>query len=543
LAVRDGELFVSSPQTDVVKVYSTETFELLRQFDVEQPNDLAFDSTGDLWILQRDPIQREDNPRITRYSRNGELRPQQIVFDSTSQPTAIAFNNDGQLLVTDNGVRQQVLIYGNLDAEPLIVDTFGVEGGIYSGVPGEIAPLKFYDLQGIGVDAEGNYYVGMGSYTSGTHLQSYTPDGQLRWEVQGLFFVDSVGIDPTTDGTVVYGKHERFTLNYDVSEPGTEANYVAYTFNPFKYPDDFRNTTSPTDVFVQYIEGQPFLYMTDMYASYVAVYRFNSETDGEIAIPSALFTKEPVDQVPPTIRQPENSAVIWRDANGDGGFDEGEFDFQPDPQDNVYTWGWWVDSDGTVWRANREDGIRSFPVQGLDEHGNPIYTFATSTLEENPKPFNLWFGDNGDINRVLYYPETDTLYLTGYTGEYPNVMDEWGQLGRVIVRYDDWGSGDREPDWQLVPQQSPEIGSQGLDIAGDYVFVANTYPEPSHINVYRLDTGEFVTRFAPDASVGNYSGWFDIRYPIRATRRSNGEYVVFAEEDGRGKNLLYRWIP
>lgn len=542
LAVYENELFVSSPQTNQIKVYSTDTFELLRQFNVERPNEIAVDAAGDLWILQRDPIGLANTPLISRYSNDGTPHPKQITFDVTSQPTAIAFDNQGRLLVTDNGVRQQVLIYGNLDSQPTIVDTFGTEGGIYSGVPGEIKPLKLYDLQGIGVDEEGNFYIGMGSYRSGTHLQSYTPGGELRWEVMGLFFVDSVGIDPKSDGMNVYGKHERFVLDYSTTIPGTEATYIAYTLNPFKYPDDIRNFSMPTNVFVQYVHGQRFLYMTDMYSSYIAVYRFEPTTDGEIAIPSVLFVKESM-EMPNVKGEPETGTWIWRDANGDGSFDPDEYDVQPSPHDNVFAWGWWIDTDGTVWRANREDGIRSFPAQGLDEHGNPLYSFATSIYEENPAPFNVERDYRGDINRLLYYPETDTLYLTGYTVDYPNDNDEWGQLGRIIVRYDDWSSGNRRPDWELVPTWSLEMRPTGLDIAGDYIFLAYTNPEPSYVDAYHRSSGEFVMRFSPNEIVGNFSGWFDIRYPLRTIQRVNGEYIIFAEEDGRGKNIIYRWNP
>jgi hypothetical protein len=39
------------------------------------------------------------------------------------------------------------------------------------------------------------------------------------------------------------------------------------------------------------------------------------------------------------------------------------------------------------------------------------------------------------------------------------------------------------------------------------------------------------------------SGWVDLPYGLRATQRSNGEYVIFVEEDYRGKNVMYRWFP
>ena len=35
----------------------------------------------------------------------------------------------------------------------------------------------------------------------------------------------------------------------------------------------------------------------------------------------------------------------------------------------------------------------------------------------------------------------------------------------------------------------------------------------------------------------------DVANAISAYKRANGEYVVFVEEDARGKVLMYRWTP
>ena len=111
------------------------------------------------------------------------------------------------------------------------------------------------------------------------------------------------------------------------------------------------------------------------------------------------------------------------------------------------------------------------------------------------------------------------------------------------MRYDAWSTGDREPDWELSSIWSEEKSATGIEIAGDYLFLAYTYPEPSHVSVYQASNGAYVGDLSPNASVDERSGWFDIRYPLRAIQRSNGEYVIFAEEDERAKNLIYRWTP
>jgi hypothetical protein len=43
--------------------------------------------------------------------------------------------------------------------------------------------------------------------------------------------------------------------------------------------------------------------------------------------------------------------------------------------------------------------------------------------------------------------------------------------------------------------------------------------------------------------VGRASGWVDVPNGISAAKRADGEYLVFVEEDARGKVLMYRWKP
>ncbi|MBC7871457.1 MAG: hypothetical protein H7Y09_11515, partial [Chitinophagaceae bacterium] len=476
--------------------------------------------------------------RISRYSIGGELQPQQITFVDSILPMALAVDNSGRLLVADNGVDQNIKIYADLDTQPTLVDTFGATGGVFSGIPGEVAPLKFHDLQGVGVDAVGNIYVGMGGYASGTELESYTAAGERNWRLLGLAFIDSPEVDPVSDGVDVYTKHEHFVMDYTLP-PGQQANYRGFTLNPFRYPDDPRLHLNSASVFFRRIEGRPLMFIIGMYGGELQVYRFNPETDGEIAIPSALFTIEPFegDWIP--AGQPTSGATIWRDSNGDGGFDVGEYSTTYD--DNLYVWGWWIDDEGTVWRANRGDGIRAFPLQGFDDFGNPIYTVESSIVTPNPPPFNEENGYLGDINRLIYFPNEDTMVLSGYTSAYPNEFDHWGQIGKVIVIYEDWTAGNVAPSLEIVVPYGEDDLPKAMALAGDYIFVGYTYD--ARIEIFDRHTGEAVGTLRPDETVDSISGWLDIPYAISAFQRANGEYLIFAEEDAYAKIILYRWQP
>ena len=47
------------------------------------------------------------------------------------------------------------------------------------------------------------------------------------------------------------------------------------------------------------------------------------------------------------------------------------------------------------------------------------------------------------------------------------------------------------------------------------------------------------------AAVGgpDNTGWIDIPYGLNAIKRSNGEYIVALEDDGKMKSIIFRWCP
>lgn len=147
------------------------------------PNSLeVHDSAGRHWRLEvtyTDPRHQEWEFVPKGITCDG--RP--VQFPDLFQPTAIAFANDGTLMVADSGTgpRQQVLFYDVADpGAPRLRKVFGDRGGIASGTPGEITPTKFWGIRGIGMDAAGNLYVAQSE--QGSVLRSFTPAGGLRWE-------------------------------------------------------------------------------------------------------------------------------------------------------------------------------------------------------------------------------------------------------------------------------------------------------------------------------------------------------------------------
>ncbi len=538
LAITDKELYVSDAADNRVRVYNTDTMKEIRSFNVARPRGMTVDGKGNLWIIQS---KVGNSPaKIVHYSPTGKQLPAEIT--DIVEPSAIALDHQGRLLIADNGPRQQMLTY-NIQDQPTQVATFGSQGGVYGGVPGEVKDLKLYGLTGVGTDTTGNIYINSNGFnTSGTDLRKFSPSGKLVWQLLGLIFVDNADADPKTDGIDLFTKQEQFLMDY--SKPaGKQWTYKAYTVNPFKYPQDPRLHTSPDGTWVRRIQGKPFVFLTDMYESFLQIYRFNPEKDGKIAIPAGMFVgtrggggQSIKGDWPPY--QPEKGEWIWRDRNGNGLFEKNEYD---QSEDYPFIGGWWVDNQGDVWKTLRTHdgiGIRHYPLQGLDDHGNPIYTYSSMQKQKTPSFFT-------DLRRVEYIPETDTMYLSGFTVDHPPVGDDTKVVGSEIARFDNWSQGNSNPRWRVViPHDTTgkrEVLTASMSVAGDYVFAVTV--KTAEVYVYNAKTGDFVINFKPGPEVANESGWIDIPYGIRAFRRANGEYLVFVEENWKAKVIVYRWRP
>ena len=529
LANAGGELYVSDSAANRIRVYDTETLAELRSWSSDRPKQIAVDTQNNLWILQTKDA--SNPPKILHYSKTGTLLSQKIT--DVVDPTALAIDRQGRLLVAENGPRQQVLIY-DLSGTPKLIGTFGTPGGIYSGTKGEVGELKLNGLTGVGTDKSGNIYVSNDGFgNSGTDLRKFSSLGKMQWQLLGLQFVDNADADPGTDGLDVFTKHEHFVMDYS-KENGQELSYKAYTLDKFRYPDDPRlhnETHSAASVFVRRIDGKRFLYLTGMFAHQISVYRF----DGEIAVPSAIFARD--HSTWPT-NQPAKGSWLWHDKNGDGSIQNNEYESLGAEDDSI--WGWEVDSNGDVWQASESGAIGHYPVQGLDTYGTPIYHAATSEKIPMPALFK-------SLTRIKYFPETDTMYLTGYTNDRPHIGKEWGTVGTEIVRYDRWNQS-RSLRWRVAlpyePSDHPDPGAKSftvikaIDIAGDRIFAVSLLQ--ADVYVYDTATGALITQLKPGIEVAGESGWVDIPYGLRAFQRTNGEYLVFVEEDAKAKVIMYR---
>jgi hypothetical protein len=85
-----------------------------------------------------------------------------------------------------------------------------------------------------------------------------------------------------------------------------------------------------------------------------------------------------------------------------------------------------------------------------------------------------------------------------------------------------------------------------LTVAGDYLFLGYAISgrtagqERSKFTDQRRT---YVGEITPTPAVGSQSGTFDIPYAIRAFKRHDGEYLVFAEDDHYARFSSHRWKP
>ena len=145
----------------------------------------------------------------------------------------------GRLLIGGLNRHGQVWIY-DVSGRPKKVDTFGAEGGIFSGEPGRYGPRKLHWVRGLGFDAAGNLYVACvyGSWYNAS-IEAYSPSGERLWDVHGLGnWLDTACTDPA-DENVVYTKENVFAMDWS-RPPGREQSLAGLTVDRFKYPLDNR---------------------------------------------------------------------------------------------------------------------------------------------------------------------------------------------------------------------------------------------------------------------------------------------------------------
>lgn len=551
LAADNEKLFVSSVRANKIWVFDAETMEELAVWHVYTPNTLALDKNGVLWVNQK------STGKIISFTQDGTKRAEEITFDADVKPFAMCIDNQNRLMISDMGPREWIMVYDNLDADPTYSHSIGHEGGIYSGVPGEVQDMKFYHITGLGVDAADNLYVANGgtyyhyeenpSYskenlfveTGGTYIECYNKEGKKLWDVHGLNFVDDITPDPNDEGSV-YADVNRFAMDYTKS-PGQEWSYKAFTLNPHKYPDDMRlqygdnGFSLATQVIT--LQGRKLLLASDMGASLLAIYRFNEDTDGEVAIPCALINRTSRGIWPSTC--PRDTAYLWVDRNGDGQMDADEYIALPD-EFNVDGRNWFMDRKGNLYRANNTTGtILTLPFAGFTEHGGVEWdVFAVKSVSVTD------VYPEGETRRLYYEDEADAMYVMVQT-PHPNLG--WLEGGQQLIVFDHWSDDETRTvrfmaEMSLRPKTTNAetlMAPVGISVSGDYIFVGYNFKTLTY--VLKKETGDVYDIILPPEEHGHSWALVDTCFSYRSMKLSNGDYIIFVEDDLKSKNFMIRW--
>jgi len=514
--VSANELYVVAAVYKLNKVFVYDTnLNLLRTISVDRAYYATPDNFGNVWVVQG--VNKNNAPKILEFDNTGKATGKSI--SGFSDPRSLQISKKGQLIVGDNGTNQQVYFYDITDT-PVLVETFGQKGGIGSGIPGQVKPDKFSGIVFAGTDSLDNLYVI--TDLEGAIIRRFDKDRNLLWQKYGLAFVDMADADPHNENDI-YSSEERYSMDYS-KEKGQEQTLAACTMDPYKYPQDARFVTSlDGGVWIRWINGKKFMFVGNMYGDFIYIYRFNEATDGEIAIPCgaimnhAEFCMSVNGEWPPN--QPKMGSFIWRDKNGNGKYDADEYESIPD---KIYLAN--VDDVGNV----NKGGLNYFECQGLDNIGNPVYSFKKIVTSDAPVPFS-------NVKKTVYDNKRDAMYITGDKSDLSNSNN----VGPVFAVYPNWSKGNRTAAW--VKGYNSVYGA--FAAKGDYLFAAYTQNmSNSSIDVFSSKDGSKVGNMAAPAAMLPF-GWIDIPWGSIAEQRSNGEYLVFEEDDLNAKTVLYRWNP
>jgi len=503
---------------------------------------------------------------------------------SIAYPTSVAFDRDGYLWVADNGPDQNFKIFSvPATGEPTVVATFGETGGVFAGpVSGRAGPLRFWGPRGVGFGDKGEIIVGCsgipGQVQGGTDVRWFMPTdtsslarrlatATLQHQARGMFL--HVGdFAPGTNGTELHTESVRYTMDYS-KKPGESWAFSAVTLDPFRYPDDPRAQMAFGTTYIKQIGGKKFLYCTDMYNGYIAVFRF--EEGSEIAIPCAFFycyfTGQGADwaagKYPTWTEASSGWRYMWRDSNGNGQVEAGEFGTYYVA--NGFAECYDVDADGNIWMGGGQSeysadfkcgGNWVIPCTGVDANGVPMYNL--NAIEKLDVPQSLLRPEDYEISRsptrMRYVPETDTLYLgVGMDPYYTRriyVIDGYRHSGHPTLRcmIDAGFDSNRENEIHLDQGTVTMVLPMSFATDNEYVYVGyltggRDTLSRGEITVYSATDGHEVGWLRPDASTNWFCGTVDLVVGLQVTKLADGSRVICEEDDGAGKVMVFHWDP
>jgi hypothetical protein len=146
----------------------------------------------------------------------------------------------------------------------------------------------------------------------------------------------------------------------------------------------------------------------------------------------------------------------------------------------------------------------------------------------------------------------DIALFGGITDTHKN--QHWKPMGPVLCAYKKASTENPELMWSMVlPHDTGSKGHESaepmsFEVVGDYVFVCYTRGLQedgvrwAYVKVYSLADGSFVGNMASESTTGEI-GLLDIEESMHVRQLKDGTYIVFLEDDYKGKNVIFKWKP
>jgi hypothetical protein len=234
-----------------------------------------------------------------------------------------------------------------------------------------------------------------------------------------------------------------------------------------------------------------------------------------------------------------NGLYIWTDANGDGIQQSSEVVYPGtyvNPLNALY-----IDTNGTLWSTNGATVIK-FPCT-VSSGGVPQYSYSTH-VSTNFSALGTLSNDHLTAgNRMEYDASSDTMYILGFSTNYPSTASVSG-AGSVVMCYTTWSSTPVLAWESVLPivttgNDQTSFVIEAMAGAGKYLFLQ--FEQGEETLVLSKATGAQVGTMYPDPTVIGAFGWCDYTHSVSAFERSNGEYIITLEDDVYNKAIMYRW--
>gem|GEM_PF-1674169 len=496
LAVSGNTLFVSDPLNSQVLRYDKSSGQFLGAFAVEQPRALGADAAGRIWVAQ-------GNGEIRVFSPTGSLLG--VPASGLVDVSALAFGKDGRLYVADRGAGQ-VKVFELSGIQARWSWSLGQRAQ-----PGDRDASRFYSLQGVAVDADGNIVTIQNEPVGGARLARWNPQGELLWEAFSNEFV-SLGNYGQENPELFYSMSFH---RYELTDPETGA--WEYLGNTFPGGENFSRDAHGVPRVLS-IGGNEYFF--DPTGDGMQIYRIDGPAfhlvglvGGNDPAPNAGLKGLPAGQ------------WTWSDVSGTGLPSPGEINwFQSTEQARYATFGMDVDRQGNIWFVELYSrSVWMIPMGLPDTRGNPTYDWANARAVITRDTSTLGF-----LPQMAQRADDGSIYVLGWSDAWPQGDTPLWMGGTTLAKYDATGR-------RLWFVELPEIctgmdtipGTGGVMLGG-----------ARSATVYHYSTGGLrIGSMSPGNAMGGFSSWLDNQASVAVSRDPRDGLIDVFTEDNYGLRI------